>query len=340
VASLLAARGYETHLFGVQHVTRDVERLGFHGVHDRTLAASVAEDVTDLLCTAQANVPLYLEINLEQPHRPYDQGEATPVASEGISRPPWLPDDPATFEELAVLQGAIRAADEGVAGILDALERSGIAEDSFVVFTADHGLAMPRAKCTLYDPGIEIALLMRWPNRLLSPSVVDGLVSNIDVLPTVLEAVGAPMPDDISGRSLWPLIRGDQERGREEVYAEKTFHSYYDPMRGIRTGRFKLIRNFESSPPVEVPADVQAGAIFRSDVERYSGGDRADLEFYDLTSDPLEQRNVASAPEFAEPRKELDALLWRWMAVTADPLLQGPVLSPAYRRALASQPSD
>jgi arylsulfatase A-like enzyme len=123
-------------------------------------------------------------------------------------------------------------------------------------------------------------------------------------------------------------------RSREVIFAEKTFHSYYDPMRCIRTETHKLIRNFETGFLVEVPGDIQRGPIFRAHVELYSADRPSTVELYDLREDPLEQRNLAGAAAFKGIERELDERLWKWMRDTDDPLLAGPVASPRYRRAM------
>jgi N-sulfoglucosamine sulfohydrolase len=241
--------------------------------------------------------------------------------------PPFLPDTLEARSEFAALHEGIRLMDEAAGRLLAALDRSG--RQAVVVFTTDHGLAMPRAKCTLYDPGLEVALIMRWPGGPAG-EVRDEMVSNIDVLPTLLEAAGIAIPPGVQGRS---VLGGG---GRDAIYAEKTFHSYYDPMRCVRTRRHKLIRNFETAFAVEVPGDIQAGPIFRADPSRYSR-DRPDVvELYDLEADPLELRNLAGLKEVAETEKQLSAELWKWMRETEDPLLKGPVPSPRYRLAMES----
>ena len=96
-----------------------------------------------------------------------------------------------------------------VAGsFLAAIEAAGMTENTLVIFVADHGLAMPRAKCTLYDAGLEVALLIRWPARIAAGRSIEALVSNVDILPTALEAAGLPVPDRVEGRSLLPLLLG------------------------------------------------------------------------------------------------------------------------------------
>jgi N-sulfoglucosamine sulfohydrolase len=333
-AALLAGAGFEAHLFGGQHVSLHPERLGFARRHADVEGRAIVDAVGQVVAAA-GDRRLYLEINFEETHRPYPH--VAEARAEGLDLPPYLPDGRAAIEEMTALEEGIRLMDEAAGAVLDTLRRAGRLDAAFVVFTTDHGMAMPRAKCTLYDPGIEIALLVRWPDGGVRSGARPGaMVSNIDVLPTVLEAVGVDQPPRIQGRSMLALLRGETDRHRDEIFAEKTFHSYYDPMRGIRTRTHKLIRNFETAFLVEVPGDIQAGAIFRSDPTLYSRDRPAVVELYDLAADPLETRNLAGLPEAAEVERTLNAALWRWMRESDDPLLKGPVPSPRYRLAMTT----
>jgi len=322
-ASLFEAAGFEAHLFGGQHVSLHPETLGFSAVHGDASGEVVAQQVEELLERSH-DKRLYVEINLAETHRPYPQPPPDPL----VDVPRFLEDTPEARDELAALQAAIETMDVAAGRVLAALERAGRADNALVVFTTDHGLAMPRAKCTLYDPGIEVALIARWPRGGLH-GVRDDLVSNIDVLPTLLEAAGLEIPPEVQGHS---LLDGDGQR--EVVFAEKTFHSYYDPMRAIRTHRYKFIRNFETAFRVEVPGDIQTGPIFRADPARYSTDRPAVVELYDMEEDPLEQHNLAGSEAVKEVEAELSERLWAWMRETDDPLLNGPVASPRYRLAM------
>jgi len=313
-AAAFAGLGFETHLFGRQHVTPRPERLGFAKMHGQAPDAVVAGRVAALLDEAPRDRRLYLEINFEATHRPYPELREPPGE---VDVPAFLPGSPGARSELGALQVAIAEMDAAAGAVLEALDLAGRADAAFVVFTTDHGLAMPGAKCTLYDPGLEVAMLLRWPaGGLAGGEVSDDLVSNVDVLPTLLRAArdeAAALP------------------ARDAVFAEKTFHSYYDPMRCIRTRRHKLIRNFENAFAVEVPADIQAGLTFRADPMRYSRDRRSVVEVYELEADPLERSNLAGRLDL---ERELSAELWRWMRKTGDPLLDGPVASPWYRLAM------
>jgi N-sulfoglucosamine sulfohydrolase len=117
------------------------------------------------------------------------------------------------------------------------------------------------------------------------------------------------------------------------VFAEKTFHTSYEPMRAIRTDRYKLIVNFEVSTSVDVPADVRESPIYPLMLSQLNAI-RQPVELYDLHADPWEQRNVAGEPEVSVIQADLRQRLLGWMQATDDPLLQGPVASPYYADAL------
>jgi N-sulfoglucosamine sulfohydrolase len=316
-AKLFSGHGFGAHLFGGQHVSPQTESLGFSKVHPPNA-------FDEVLAAQPRDQRLYLEVNFDETHRPYPELEHEP---RDVSIPGYLPPGPEAAHEMAQVEATIQAVDTAAGRVFDALKRAGREHDAIVVFTTDHGLAMPRAKCTLYDAGIEVALLMRWPEGgMRGGEMRSGMVSNIDVLPTLLEACGLPIPPGVQGQSL--------ARERDAIFAEKTFHSYYDPMRCVRTKTHKYIRNFEAAFLVEVPGDIQRGPIFRAHAELYSADRPSEVELYDLRDDPLEQRNLAGDAAVEGIERELDDRLWRWMKETDDPLVRGPVASPRYRRSM------
>ena len=336
-AALFHDHGFESHLFGNQHVSLHPEQLGFDGLHSpghehgNATGMTVASAVDEFLEARGARGRLYLEINFDDTHRPYpDENEMAEHDWPVI--PPYLPAGPEAAREMRGAEAAIEEMDGAVGLVLGALERSGRLENALVVFTTDHGLAMPGAKCTLYDAGIEVAMIIRGGGA--TPAVRDELVSNIDILPTLLGAAGVEIAANIQGRSLLAALRGEPFEARDAIFAEKTFHSYYDPMRCIRTRTHKHIRNFEAAFGIEVPGDIQTGAVFRANPGRYSTDRPAITELYDLTADPLEQHNLSGSTEAASVERGLQERLWQWMAETDDPLLKGPVSSPRYRAAM------
>jgi arylsulfatase A-like enzyme len=338
VAQLLGDAGYATALVGMQHLVEhgSETELGYSQVLPVAPAYEEADAAVGILGElSRRDQPFYLEVGFEEPHRPYDFGGAQPDTSRGVAVPPYLPDAPESRQDLAAFQGAIRQMDDGVDRILRGLDDLRIAEQTCVVFATDHGAAMPRAKCTLYDPGIEVAMLWCWPRAIPGGQVVLDMVSNVDVVPSLLEALGLAVPASVQGRSFWPVVSGNRDAyvPRGEVFGEKTFHTYYEPMRAVRTPDHKLIVNFEVSTAVDVPADVRESPIYPVMLAQF-GGVRPVVELYDLRNDPWEQRNLAGQPEMAAKEADLRQRLLRWMAETEDPLLRGPVASPYYADAL------
>ncbi len=337
--SYLNDAGYRTALLGIQHVTPDPERLGYDELLGRrTSAKSIAAGAVDYLArVAEEDDPFYLEVGFFEPHRPYDHGGVQPDAPLGVDLPGYVPECPEAEAEFAALQGAIRALDDAVGTILESLSSLGLEEETWVIFTVDHGIAMPRAKCTLYDPGVETALLMRWPaGGLTGGQVIAPLISNVDVLPTMLDALDLPVPDRLQGRSFWPLLdpKAGTYAARTEIFVEETFHSFYHPQRAVRTETHKLIAHLEKQPAVEVPGDVIKGDLYLVMAHDLNAQPREPFELYNLETDPWEQENLAGRPEVAGLEAALKATLWRWMMETGDPLVSGPIASPFYTRTL------
>ncbi|GAB4442922.1 MAG: sulfatase [Anaerolineae bacterium] len=341
MAQRLHAVGYETALIGNQHLTEsrlmleNPAALGFEtALPDAPARELAAQAAAFLSRRAEAARPFYLEVGFVEPHRPYDWGGAQPDDSQGVSIPPYIPESPEARADFAALQGIIRVMDEGVGIILRALQESGLADNTWVIFTTDHGVAMPRAKCTLYDPGIETALIMHWPGGgLTGGRRVAELVSHVDMAPTMLDALGLPIPDTLHGRSYWPLLQGRAYEPRREVFAEKTYHTMYEPMRGIRTATHKLIVNFAEDVAINVPADIQLSPIYPLMLGQITQH-RPHVELYALQSDPWEQTNIAGAREVAEVERDLKRRLFAWMEQTGDPLLRGLPPSPYYHETM------
>jgi arylsulfatase A-like enzyme len=337
LAQLLREQGYATALVGMQHLIAhgQAEELGYRRVLPVAPALEAAEAAVTLLRELAADDrPFYLEIGFEEPHRPYHFGGAKPDEELGVAVPPYLPDGPEARRDLAAFQGAIRAMDAGVGLGLAGLRDLGLEERTCVVFTTDHGAALPRAKATLYDPGIEIALLLRWPAGGLAGGRTYGdLLSNVDVVPTLLDAFGLPLPTNLHGQSFWPLLQARPYQPRTAIFAEKTFHTHYEPMRAVRTATHKYIANFEVGTAVDVPADVRESPIYPLLIPAF-GRVRDHIEIYDLTMDPWEQMNLSGRPEMVNVETNLRQRLLRWMRETDDPLLKGPVASPYYHETL------
>ena len=323
----LRRAGYHSELIGEQHISRDKSVIGYDRLHeiDTNHVDNVAPVAVDVL-RGDLPQPFFLSVGFFETHRSYF--EPSSVRDTLYSLPPaGLPDVPAVRQDMAAFKASARSLDQGVGAVLNALMANDLADNTIVVCTTDHGLALPGAKCTLTDRGLGVMLIVRGPGGFTGGKVCDALVSQIDIYPTLVELAGLERPDFLQGESLMPLVRGESDSVRDAVFGEITFHAAYEPQRAVRTQRFKYIRRYVDGPPVLANTDDSTTKDLMIEL---GWGDRpVDPEqLYDLMIDPDETRNLAAEPDYADVRAELAGRLDRWMADTGDPLLDGPVEPP------------
>ncbi len=326
IAKVLGASGYETFLMGYQHEAPNdqLDLLGFKEAKHMGGCESVAKNVAGFLKErAKSAQPFYLRTGFFEVHRPFDKYK--PEDPAAVSIPSWLADTPGAREDLAQYDGCIRDMDIAVGEILDALEASGLAENTLVLFTTDHGSPFPRAKSTLYDAGIHTALMMRWPEGFAGGRVIDEMVSNVDYFPTVLEIAGADVPDDIQGRSFLPLLRDMHCEPRTEHFCSVGVYDN-DVKRGLRTTRYKYIHNLHPGPALLL-ADAE-GSLTRRDLGNDHLAPRPEFELYDLQNDPHERINLAGRLEHAAVERELADRLLEIRTQTNDTYLTGSAQRP------------
>ncbi len=148
---------------------------------------------------------------------------------------------------------SVREVDAKMGAVLAALSETGLDRTTLVICTTDHGPAFPRMKCTLTDSGTGVMLIMRGPGGFEGGRVVDSMVGHIDIFPTLCELLGIEPPPWLQGVSLMPLIRGDAESVRDEIFTEVNYHAAYEPMRAIRTPRWKYIRRYDDRQAPVLP---------------------------------------------------------------------------------------
>ncbi len=347
LARYLADAGYHTENLGVMHEARTVEDRGFDYLrlfdeHWRPGCDELAEVFEGRLdARAGGGRPWFIHVGFFEPHSPFDHGGAAPDDSRGVTVPPWLLDEPSAREVFAAYQGPIRKVDAAIGRVLARLERDGLADNTLVVYTADHGIPFPRAKSSLYDPGITVPLLIRWPARgWAGGQVLEPMISNVDHVPTLLDALGLDIPPRVRGRSYRALLDGGSQQPNDAVFCEHTYHGggmFIDPRRGVRTERFKLIANFTTSRPWIDHAGVRLSEqIMTDDFNHLGMGRFPNIELYDLSADPLETADLAGEADHAGTLRRLKRRLLAWMEATADPLLRGFPTPPTYDRTMAA----
>jgi arylsulfatase A-like enzyme len=338
LASALRGAGYASALAGVQHEVHAQESKPPHAIigYDECLGgASDAEHAAAAFLADAPDEPFFLSVGFQQTHREHPPSP-DPAAANHIQPPACFPDADATRRDYEGFCRSAEILDARMGVVFDALEQSGLADNTLVLCTTDHGIAFPKMKCNLTDGGIGVMLILRGPGGFQGGRVVDALVSQIDLFPTICELSGAAPRHELHGTSLLPLIRGEQESVREEIHAEVNFHAAYEPQRCVRTERWKYIRRFGGwRRPVACNCDEGLTKDYL--IERgWLDEELPEEALYDLAFDTQEHSNVAGrAPSVLG---DMRARLERWMRSTDDPLLQGP--APAPPNALVNHPAS
>ncbi|MBM4024311.1 MAG: sulfatase [Planctomycetes bacterium] len=314
----------------------------------------------------QVDKPFYLLVNIIDPHTPfYGLGKGlTEVAdpnkpsrvftAQEIAVPGFLPDTPATRKELAHYYSSVRRADDCVAATLKALQDSGTADDTVVLFLSDHGMPFPFAKTNVYHHSTRTPWIVRWPGRV-KPGTVDAthMISAIDFAPTVLDIAGIRRPAGMQGRSFLPLLLGQAQEGREYVIKEYNENSggARHPMRAVETQKYCYIFNPWATGERRFRTATQGMETYR-EMQRLAASDpamaarlrvfdyRAVEEFYDCEKDPDALHNLIGDPQYRPQIDQLRRTLEDWMVQTRDHCLEAfrrrdnPQVLEAYMRSV------
>ncbi|KAH8690901.1 putative arylsulfatase [Talaromyces proteolyticus] len=361
---LLNQAGYRTGIIGKIHVGPDpVYPWEVRRESDTRDVAVVADQAREFFLQSQetdAQRPFFLTIGFIDPHRDrtragfgndasnsYDE-RITPgkYTAENVEIPSFINDTPGTRHEFAEYYNSIHRLDQGVGLVLAALEDTGLADSTLVIFVSDNGPPFLNSKTTLYDAGVRLPLLIRQPspNTTTTHAVRSpNMVSYVDILPTILDYAGAPLADATQkriGRSLLPLLGTSTVlSGWNQAFGSHTFHEVtnYWPTRFIRTRRWKYHRNLAWRLDFPFAADLY-GSLSWEDIRNSSstssgeeikiGGRklkdyffRPAEELYDLENDPDEIHNLVNDSEYVEVLGQLRTKLDTWQRRTEDPWL-------------------
>jgi len=338
---LMRRAGYYTGLIGKVHV-EPLEQFPFDYlvphillIHGRDIKLYEAA-VKNFFHTA-GNRPFCLLVPFVDPHRAYPKDARNPHDPAKVQLPPYLPDIPPVREDFARYYDAIRRLDDGVGLVLKQIRRSGHEDNTIVLFTSDHGAAMPYAKANCYDAGIRVPFIVRLPGVTAPGSRSDALIGFIDILPTLLDVAGAEIPAAVQGKSFSPVLRGQSAVHHDAVfgYHTTTWNNTCEypiyPMRAIRTQRYKYIVNllaptyYEAvdgttlnSPTYKAMKELaKTNQEFAAQMDTFSN--RPQEEMYDLRKDPHEMNNLADDPSCAELKAQLRNRLKQHMRETNDP---------------------
>ncbi len=317
--------------------------------------------------------PIFLGVNTSDPHRPFPGSEqekefveklrkSNPKAVDYPVMPPfcspdeafllpYLPDLPDIRKETAQYYTAVHRADVTLGKIMHLLEEEGIANNTLFIFVSDHNAAMPSAKQNCYVHSSVTPLMIRWPGKI-KPGMADDnhMVSTLDMMPTILEALNIPVPKKQDGRSMLPILMGKKQKDRNAVF---TTYNYITPgiqvfpMRSIHTKEWSYVYNpwsngikkrlQESGRPTENQSGLTFAAIQKAALTDTVMKKRFDYillrrreELFDLKNDPYSFHNLADNPKYETQLKKMRDLLMKEMLRTDDPLLSSLINNESY----------
>lgn len=329
VAAYLGRNGYVSAQCGVEHLKAEVYDQHIEAPSQRV--KDVAPAVANWLENAPSQ-PFFLDVGFAETHTMPGTPEGLFACGVGdpsdVKAPAPLPDVEGARQDYADYKLSVTELDRGIGLVLEALERAGLSENTIIVHTTDHGIPLPGMKCNLNDSGIGVLLMMRGPG-IAAGNVVDSMVSQLDIYPTLCEAAGIATPDWCEGASTWLLLRGETATLHEAIFAEVTHHAAYEPMRAIRTERYKYIRRFEprDAPVLPNVDDGQTKTFWHQN--GWPQRLYATTQLYDLWCDPAEADNLSGDAQYANVEVDLSARLEVWMRETNDPILDGAMPVPA-----------
>jgi uncharacterized sulfatase len=329
--------GYEVVAIGKVAHYAQVQRYDFdHSSHFTYHQDICIDEAIKWLSARKSAKPLCFMVGTNWPHVPWPKEGILDPAK--VHLPPMLVDTPETRNAWSRYAAAIANADRDLGKVYDATRKI-LGEDTFFLFTADHGAQFPFHKWNCYNGGLRTPLIVSWPGHVAKNTRTDALVSWIDILPTALEVTGATPPPvavkkgAIDGRSFLPVLRGETTAHRDTIHATHSGDGRMNeyPIRAAIEGRYKYIRNlapgaeFHShvdmaensnaywpSWPQKAKTDAKASAT----VARYFH--RPAEELYDIEADPYDLNNLVNDPASAAILASLRVKVDAWMESIGD----------------------
>lgn len=246
-----------------------------------------------------------------------------------VNVPPYYPDNEVIRRNLAKMYDNTARMDSVAGKLLKELEEEGLLENTIVFFWGDHGDGLPRGKRWLYDSGLNIPLIIRWPGHLKAGSVNNRMISSIDFGPTVLSLAGVPIPQHMQGRA---FLGNQKSEPRQFVFAARDrVDESYDMIRSVRSTDYLYIRNFYPNltfniwvpylyrmPIMKEMLRLDAEGKLNEDQKRWMAPLRPPEELYEVKSDPFQLHNLAVKPAYADILKKFRKLQDQWTLETGD----------------------
>ncbi len=348
IPSILKKAGYRTGLIGKLHVNpesafpydfREIRSANFgKGQRDMKKYAESASKFFNA-----SDDPFFLSINYPDAHFPLHRQDhglpEKPLEGEDVKPLPWVGADSERLRKFtADYYNCMSRLDTGVGMLLEKLHQAGKLDNTLIIYFGDHGAQFSRGKTSVYEAGLRIPLIVSWPGHMKEGTVATELTSTLDVLPTILEAAGLGVPDNLTGRPLQSLMNGQKTPWRKYIIAQTNGSSprLYFQQHSIRDERYKLIISpVRNRPNLCAKAYMDrfnahfAAGISSEDIAASSKNIQEvyDLylnpplhELYDLESDPYEFENLAEDTKYQAIKERLISEFKKWQKETEDPL--------------------
>lgn len=301
---------------------------------------------SDFLNKVPKSNPFFIQVSYEDPHYPFATKEFEPDPAS-LALPKGMPDIPEVRHYLSRHIGAIQRLDSLVGILLNEIDARGLKSNTVVVFMGDNGAALLRGKGTLYDAGLHVPLLVRWPEKIKAGLVSSTLISGEDIAPTFLDIAGVKTFSFLTGKSFKQSFTDVNYESHDFIFAERGTHSNtpsqstadFDLIRAVFNKKYKLIYNALWQLPY-TPIDFDQDTLWRKLVLLHKENKldtlteklfflptRPVFELYDLVNDPDELVNLQGVEDYSKIEKELKIRLQEWMIEFHDfvPLILEPV---------------
>ncbi|CAM4035759.1 MULTISPECIES: sulfatase-like hydrolase/transferase [Pseudoalteromonas] len=245
--------------------------------------------------------------------------------------PPYLPDTPIVRRDLWKMYNNLAETDNQIAAVLQQLKDDGLYDNTIIMFYSDHGGPLPRQKRLVYDSGLQVPFIIRYPNAKNAGDKEDQLVSFVDFAPTLLSLAGIDIPAHMQGRD---FLGAQQTAERKYIHAAADrFDGFTDVIRAVRNKRFKYIRNYRPEQGYYLPVAYREKIPTMQELLRLKGENKLTAEqslwfrekkdpeeLFDLANDPHEINNIIDDPKYAKVVGELRAEMDRWLVdINDDP---------------------
>lgn len=348
--NVLKRAGYRTGIIGKLHVNPE-KKFQFdmrqsNGFGSRQVKKQV--QYAREFVTQSPEQPWFLMFNVFDPHVARDrkpgggqgpqyfpnQVEGLPksvLTAEDVSAWPWQQiDTPEQRTKIAGYYNCVQRIDAAIGMLTKMLHETKQWDNTLIIFLGDHGPPFARGKTSCYEAGLRVPLLARWPG-VSQPHISQRLVGSIDIYPTILDAAGINLPEQLHGNSLRPVLTpSESAEWRSTLAAEFHYHgaSPFFPRRAITDGRFKLIHNlYAGKVSASSSVDGDQAPAFAKQLDADHPAKQAmerlenppEWELYDLNDDPIEFINLSNDPSFTNQLVRLKQALSDWQMQTQDP---------------------